>query len=86
MAPSGCGEGVQPDAPLPPISNCVGTAQMLGLDRDFPVRRRAGKKKQDAKKEVQFVPLHVLENKTRFSVCFLKQKEYDIFREPINVG
>lgn len=79
MAPSGSGEGMQPDAPLPPISNCVGTAQpgCLVFDRNFTGRPRAGKK-QDAEEEVHFVTLHVLENKTRFSVCLFKQKEYDI--------
>lgn len=69
MASSGSGEEVQPVVHFL-ISNCVATVQMLGLDREFPVRRSGGKR--DVEEEAESVPLHLHEDKTKSSVRFVK--------------
>lgn len=53
------------------FSNCVATVQMRDQYRGFPVRRRRGGKR-DAEEEAEFVTLHLLEDKTQSSVCFIK--------------
>lgn len=61
MASSGPREEVQADV-LSPISNCVATVHMLGLDRDFPVRQsggvgeRGGSKMQRKRQSVAVAP------------------------------